>query len=182
MPTIEVVRVSVTLRVRLAQKMLQEQMGDLVLAMGPNLAQQVHAAVQQEKLGYYPALDYFIQQGHGIDADLLSAAQHVAWLVNEFVRRKITVTLREPFSNIRFESTQPLSFSMPRVRPSDANALDALARHYAPYGVRLNLIASSIEKAGGNRDGYEKLVTHKIMRWLKDEFESVEISDARVLE
>ena len=180
MPSVEIVRVSMSLSVQVAEDTLTEQMGELVLALGPNLAEQVNAYVRRERLGYYPALEYFNRQGEAIDADLLSAAEHVAWLVGEFVRRQIKTRLREPFSNVRFEKTQPVSFSLPRVRPSDRNALESLARHYSPYTVRLNMTLSSVERVGGNREGYERLARHKVMRWLEDGFQTVKIHDARL--
>ncbi len=180
MPAIEIMRVSLTLTVDITMEQLQQEMGELVTAIGPNLARQVDAYVKKESLGYYPPLDFFSSQA-GIDPNLLSASEHVASMVCDLVRYKMKTRLREPFSNTRFEKFQSLAYSMPRVLPSDPDAINKLARHYSPNRVRVILSTSSIEKAGGNRQGYEKLVVHKAYRWLEDKFDAVEISDARIL-
>ena len=156
-------------------------MGELVLAMGPNLAQQVHAYVEHNKLGYYPALDYFRQQQQGIDPHLLAAAEHVSLLVQQLIKQQLKQLLREPFSHVRVDSVQALCFALPRVRPQDPDAMAALAEHYSPYRLRLGLTLSSLEKRGTvTHQGYEKLVRHKLKRWLEADFEAIDIVDARL--
>lgn len=180
MGSIQIIRVSLTLNVVVAMDKLEQEMGKLVLSIGPNLAQQVDMLVRKEALGYYPALDYFKDQV-GIDPNLYNAAEHVASLVCDLVRYEIKKQLREPFSNMEFETVQSVSFSMPRVRPNDNQALEALASHYSPNAVRLVINTSSIERASTSTEAYEKLAAHKAYRWLGDRFDSLEITDARVL-
>lgn len=181
MPSLELIRVALSLTLRVRPQRLEQEMGELVLAMGPNLAQQVHDYVMQHKLGYYPALDYFLQQDESIDPHLLAAAQHVAALVQDLVTRQIKQTLREPFSHVRIDTIQPLCFALPRVRPNDPDALTALAKHYSPYQLRIGMTVSSLEKHGSvAHQGYEKLVRHKLKRWLEAEFEAIDIVDARL--
>lgn len=180
MSTVEIMRVSLTLTIDLSMDQLQQEMGELVTAIGPNLARQVEAYVRKEKLGYYPALDFFNDRV-GIDPNLLSASEHIASMVCDLVRYKMKIQLREPFSNTQFEKFQSLAYSMPRVLPSDPDATDKLTRHYSPNRVRVTLSTSSIEKSGSNKEGYQKLVVHKAYRWLEDKFDAVEISDARIL-
>ncbi|MDH5648572.1 MAG: hypothetical protein OEY67_02860 [Gammaproteobacteria bacterium] len=180
MPAIEIIRVSLTLTVQVAMEQLRQEMGELVTAVGPNLALQVDAFTREEKLGYYPALDYFNNRP-GIDPNLLSTSEHIASLVCDYVRYQMRIQLREPFSHIKFDKIQSLAFSMPRVLPSDRNALEKLTEHYSPNRVRAIINASSIEKASTNTEGYERLVVHKAQRWLEKRFEAVHISDARKL-
>lgn len=177
---IQVIRVSLTVTVTLSPAALRREMGDMVPAIGPNLARQVDAWVRRERLGYYPALDFF-RDGEAVEPELLAAAEHVSWLVCEHVRKKIRTQLREPFSNVRFEKIQSLAYSMPRVRPQEPGALETLADHYTPGSVRLVLTASSIERGNLPRDGYEHRAAVKVRRWLEEVFSGVDISDTRVL-
>lgn len=181
MAAIEIIRVSFNLTVSVPMEQLQHEMGELVSNIGPSLAEQVQLYVDTEKLGYYPPLQY-LQDQEALDPNLLSAAEHIATMVGELVRHHIRTQLREAFSNVEFEKIQCVAFSMPRVRPTDSDAFDALARHYSPNVVRLNLITASIERGGINRQGYERLAAHKLKRWLDEEFETVEIGDARVID
>lgn len=180
MAGVQIIRVGLTFNIVVAMDKLEQEMGKLVLSIGPKLAQQVDILVRKEKLGYYPALDYFKDQV-GIDPNLYNAAEHVASLVCDLVRYEIKKQFSEPFSSLEFENVQSVSFSMPRVRPNDGRALESLAEHYSPNVVRLVINTSSIERATTSRENYEKLAAHKAFRWLEGRFDSVEITDARVL-
>lgn len=179
MATIEIMRVSLTLTLHIDMEQLKQEMGELVAAIGPNLARQVQAYVKSEQLGYYPALDFFSGRT-GIDPNLLSASEHVASLVCDYARYQIKLQLREPFSNIQFEKIESLAFSMPRVLPSDTEALQKLSLHYSPNVIRAAISTSSVEKSDSNKEGYERRATHKARHWLEDKFESVEINNARI--
>lgn len=181
MAGIQILKTAVTLTVTVSLESLREEMGEPVVAIGPTLASEIDQHVRQTKLGYYPALDYFIQN-NVIDTDLVSAAEHVAAMVAQMARRKIQARLREPFSNVRFENIQPLAMTMPRVRPGDANALINLSEHMSPNRIRMTLVTSSIEKTGINVQDYEKLVAHKMRNWLEPEFENVELNEYHQLE
>ena len=181
MATIEFIRVSFNVTVTVPMDQLRHEMGELVSSIGPGLAEAIGKYEVEHQLGYFPALQYFHDQ-EALDPNLLSAAEHVATMVGELVRHHIRTQLREAFSSVEFEKLQCVAFSMPRVRPSDDNALEALARHYSPNVVRINLITSSIERSGINHQGYERLAAHKLKRWLDEEFEAVEIGDAHIIE
>ena len=157
-----------------------QEFGELALGMGPSLSGQVNRYARENKLGYYPALDFF-KQNQGVDQELLDTAEHISWLVCEWAQRQIRLRLREPFSNVQFDQVQSVAYSMPRVRPSAAGAEELLAEHFTPDSVRLTVITSSIERSNINLQGYEKLAVHKFRRWLDPVFESIGISDAHVI-
>ncbi|MDH5633274.1 MAG: hypothetical protein OEZ10_09835 [Gammaproteobacteria bacterium] len=181
MAGIQILRTHLTLTVTVPLEQLRREMGEPVLAIGPTLAGEVDQYVREHKLGYYPALDYFIQK-QALDMDLVAAAEHVAAMVAETARRKIQTRLREPFSNIKFANIQSVAMTLPRVRPGDANALNSLTQHYSPNRIRIGVIASSIEKAGINTEDYNKLAAHKMRNWLEPEFESVDITESHQMD
>ncbi|MBE9516146.1 MAG: hypothetical protein IME93_04130 [Proteobacteria bacterium] len=176
MAGIQILKTAVSLTVTVPLELLRREMGEPVLAIGPGLANEIDKYVHNHKLGYYPALDYFLQN-KALDPDLLAAAEQVAAMVIQMAKRKIQIRLREPFSNVQFNNIQSLSMTLPRVRPSDTGALALLSKHYSPNRIRMTVTTSSIEKAGINTQDYEKLVAHKMKRWLEPEFEEVELNE-----
>jgi hypothetical protein len=70
---------------------------------------------------------------------------------------------------------------MPSVRPGNSNALHDLAQHFTPDQVRINLVASSIRRQDNDPEIAIKLAKHQICRWLKDRFNSLEITSIRYL-
>ena len=176
MAGIQILRTNLTLTVTLPLELLRREMGEPVVAIGPSLASKIDQYVRDNKLGYYPALDYFIHN-EALDPDLMAAVEHVAAMVAEMAKRKVRVRLREPFSNIQFSHIQSVAMTLPRVRPNDSNALSALTEHYSPNRVRMTVVTSSIEKAGINVQDYEKLAAHKMRNWLEPEFEVVELTE-----
>lgn len=181
MAGIQILKTAVTLTVTVSLETLRQEMGEPVVAIGPALASEIDQHVRDNKLGYYPALDFFIHN-QAVEPELVAAAEHVAAMVAEMARRTIQVRLREPFSHIRFEHIQPLAMTMPRVRPGDANAMALLSEHMSPNHIRMTVIASSIEKAGINTEDYEKLVAHKMRNWLEPEFEAVQLTEYHQLQ
>jgi len=180
MAGIAIIKVSLTVNTVISTETLMQEFGELALGMGPRLSEQVNRYTQENKLGYYPALDFF-KQNQGVDQELLDTAEHISWLVCEWAQRQIRLRLREPFSHVQFDQVQSVAYSMPRVRPSMAGAQELLSEHFTPDSVRLTVITSSIERSNINLAGYEKLAVHKFRRWLDTVFESIKISDAHVI-
>lgn len=67
---------------------------------------------------------------------------------------------------------------MPTVRPHQPNAQQELIRHYTPDRVKLVLEASSFQKSA-QQDSIAKWASHLAYRWLKESFDSIEITSAQ---
>jgi len=134
----------------------------------------VDVFARRERLGYYPALDYF-QGNAGLDPHLLRAAREMGDAVAAHVRAVAAETLWPVFSQVRVTRTQVAAFTMPRVSMSAPDAPNALAAHYLPNRVRLELDLAAIEK-GAPPEGIERFFGTKAMRNLMDRFETVEVA------
>lgn len=149
--------------------------------VGAELARQVADYSSRNKLGYYPALEFFQQRDDAIDRDLLEAVDSLAWLATRLVREEVRKRLRPLFASMRFDAVQNLAFTMPAVRPGQPNALHRLTEHYTPNVVKLDLTASIMTRFDTPQDmkGHS---SHQVYRWLKDSFESVEVTSCRQLD
>ncbi len=176
---IHIVKTALSLRVRVALSLLQERLGELAAGAGADLAVQIDALVRAEKLGYYPALDFFAQR-EGIDRGLLAAHEQAARFVREHVEKEVRARLWPAFSHVRVVNTQSPAFALPSVRPSQPEAVAALAQHYTPALVKVDLVVSSLKK-GAAGEGAERAAAQQARWWLRECFESVEVSDARVV-
>ncbi|MDZ7804479.1 hypothetical protein [Thiohalophilus sp.] len=172
-------RVAASFVVQVSRPVLEQHMVASPEVVGEELARQVALYAQQNSLGYYPALDYFLEHG-GVDAELLNAVESMTWLVTGLVREEIKTRLRPVFSNIRFESIQTLAYTMPSVRPGQNNTLLRLGEHFTPDRVKVAIVATSIR----HRDTPEtavKMAERMIWRWLHEHFEKIEITHTRYL-
>lgn len=142
--------------------------------VGGELAQQVMEYVREHNLGYYPALDFFRNQG-GIDAELLDAAENLGWLACNLAREEVTRKTRAVFSSVSFLAVQSLAYTMPTVRPGQSNVYTRLAEHYTPNGVKLDLDVSLIQKQPA-AEGIERFSRQAVSRWLKNSFKTLEVS------
>jgi len=172
-------RVAVSFIVKVPRPVLEQHMAASPEVVGEELARQIALYAQQNRLGYYPALDYFLEHG-GVDADLLNAVESMTWLVTGLVREEVKTRLRPVFSNIQFESIQTLAYTMPTVRPGQNNALLRLSEHFTPDQVKVAIIATAIR----HRDTPEtavRMAERMIWRWLHEHFEKLEITHIRYL-
>lgn len=176
---LSIVHTSVTVRLQIALEVIQQQLGDLAAAAGPEVARQIHAYVARERLGYYPALEFF-QQSSAIESGLVAAVEQVGLFVCDHAGTTARSRLWPIFSQVRVMNLQLLAATLPSVRPHQADALAALTQHYTPNAVKVNLNLSSIEKRAPSEDA-AKIASNKVIQWLRDAFESVTITDARVL-
>ena len=174
---IHIVKTALSLRVRVALPFLQERLGERAAGAGANLAAQVDERVRAEKLGYYPALDFFAQR-EDIDHGLLAALEEAARFVREHAEKEVRARLWSAFSHVRVVNTQSPAFALPGVRPSQPEALAALVQHYTPTLVKIDLVVSSLKK-GAAGEGAERAAAQQACWWLRECFESVEVSDAR---
>jgi hypothetical protein len=172
-------KVALALRVKIAEDVIEQHMPVSVEVIGRQLCEEVDTYARRERLGYYPPLSFFEEYG-GIDAELLETARNVAWLAAQLVREEVRTRLRTVFSSIRIEAVQSVAFSMPTIRPSQPNALINLARHCTPDEIRLDIVATLIQKRepGENLERFARNVVH---RWLSKSFDAVEVTSARIV-
>jgi len=163
----------------LPQHIFERHLPSSPYVVGEELADQVIHFVQQRGLGYYPALDFFHQQG-GVEPDLLDAAGHMSWFVCKMVREEVQRKLRPVFSSIVFDSLQTLAFTLPAVRPHQLNARHALVGHYTPDTVKVVFTVAGFQRQAGD-EALVKWARHVVYRWLKDSFHNLEITSAHLL-
>ena len=136
---------------------------------------------QENKTGYYPAIDFF-KSLDGVDPDLITSAEQVAWLVSKLARETIQKKLRPIFSSVSFQSIQTLAFSMPKVRPNQKDAIEQLARHYTPDSVKIELVLNMMRRDSDDNDDRAEPYARKMMfRWLESEFESIEVTNSKAI-
>lgn len=173
------IKSAATILLKINQDTLESNLAASPHIVGEELARQINDYVKQENLGYYPAMDYFLGNP-AIDQDLIDTAQGIAWVVAELVRSEIRSRLRAAFSHVEIEDLQSLAFTMPGIRLNRANALRELARHYTPNIEKVTLIVSSIERRP-DIAGLDRLVGHKIVRWLSPHFDEVKVTSVRII-
>jgi len=167
-----------TVRIKLSEEVVLQHSPSSAVVIGNELARQVHDYVSKNKMGYYPALDYFSNEltgQDGLDPDLIDATESMSWLVCRLVRNEFQSKLRQVFSSVKFQAVQTIAYTMPAVRFGSANALHDLSSHYTPLSVKLELVLSRVSKGQGD-EGAEEFIRNAIQRWLKDSFESIEVS------
>lgn len=179
MTTLRLRKVALTLVVKVPRNVMDRHLPASPDVVGGELARQVHAYVQRQELGYYPALEFLQEQG-AVDAELLAAADHIAWFVSSVAREEMQRKLRPVFSNLTFQSVQSLAFTMPGVRPNQLNAVRDLAGHYSLDTVKLTITVSSFQTRD-DPEATRKWARHLLWRWLRDSFESLEVTSAQLV-
>jgi len=174
-------KVLVTIDVQLKPDVLQQYLPCSANVIGKALADIADQYQQDNKTGYYPAIDFF-KSLDGVDPDLITSAEQVAWLVSKLARETIQRRLRPIFSSVSFQSIQTLAFSMPRVRPNQKDAIEQLAQHYTPDSVKIELVLTMIRRDSDADDGRAEPYARKMMfRWLESEFESIKVTNSKAL-
>ena len=100
--------------------------------------------------------------------------------MTNLVRNEIRIRLRPVFSLIKFEQIKTLAYTLPSVRPGDNNVLDKLIAHYSATTVKLNILATLIQKFH-DEHAAEKMATSMCYRWLKPQFETFEVTSSTVI-
>ena len=179
MPGIHIIRVAVTVSLKVPETVLEQRLVASPAVVGEELARQVQAYVRREHMGYYPPLDFFKDREGAIEAELMDTVQGIAWFVSNLVRSEVLHRLRAAFSNVVVEDVRLQAFTMPTARPTQPNALHELARHYTPDVARLSLLVSSIERRP-DVEGVDRLAAHKVQRWLERDFQQVEVTSVQL--
>lgn len=179
MPELHATRVALTLVVGIPAEVFERHLPSSPQRVGRLLAEAVSAHEQEQGLGYYPALDYFQEQG-ALDPELLNAAENIAWLGSSLVREEVRQRLRGVFANVKIQSIQCQAFTMPTVRPHGPAALDRLTEHFTPDRIKLELLLTLFRKEQAP-EGMERMARNMVHHWLKDTFEFLEITSATLV-
>lgn len=174
-------KVLIILDVRLKPGSLQQYLPCSADIIGQTLASIADEYEKENKTGYYPAIDFF-KTLDNVDPDLIASAEQVSWLVSKLARETIQSKLRPIFSSVQFQSIQTLAFSLPKVRPNKADAIEQLAKHYTPDSVKIELVLTMMRRDSEAEDNRAEPYARKMMfRWLDAEFESVEVTNSKAL-
>jgi hypothetical protein len=172
-----IARVALTLQVVIAPDKFDALLTEADKTLGARLAERVDAWVREQKLGYYPAIDFLADQGVISAADI-EALRNLAATVRKRVKRDVQTQLWPVFSSVHIERAKSLAFQLPRVTPGKPQAREELARHYFPNGVRLELVLASLDKHS-RLEEVAAFSEQKVLRNLRDAFESVSVSALR---
>ena len=170
----------VSLTVEIPHDALESQSPVSAVVIAEQLADAVMAYEREHHLGYYPALDYYVQE-KSLEEDLLNALQGISWLACSMAQEEVKTRLRPVFSSIKFESVQSPVNSLPGARPNSSNVQQQLIEHYTADKVKLTFIASMIRKNEGN-ETTEAYADHVIGKWLKDHFASFKINSIKKID
>jgi hypothetical protein len=177
--SLQVVRISSVLKVRVGDEVVEPNLGYLPWVLGENLAGQVDAWVMEQRLGYYPAIDFFRDKPQVVDPALLQLIDEMARFGEEYTRRELRRRLRGGFSHVDVERVQLEAYAMPRMRTSQPKSPELLAKHYAPATFRVELLLGMIQR--GEVDGLQRLINQRIHQWAKPAFDSLELLSTRLL-
>lgn len=172
-----IARVALTVQVTLAPEKLDALLREDDKTLGTRLAARVDAWVREQRLGYYPALDFLVEQGV-VQPEEFEALRALAATIRKRVKRDVQTRLWPVFSSVHIERAQSLTFMLPRLTPGRPEAVTQLAQQYFPNCVRLELLLTSLDKHSRLEDvaGFSE---QKVMRNLREDFESVSVSAAR---
>jgi len=173
------VPVALTIQVVMAPERLEAQLNTVERSLGRTLAERVDAIVRSGKLGYYPALDFF-EDHPDMDPELIGMVKTLAAQIRKRVKREVQTHLWPVFSSVQIERATTLAFTLPRIKPAQPDALARLALHYFPNAVRLELVLTTLDKQHRLEEA-EKFSSSKVVRNLRDAFESVSVTATRRL-
>ncbi len=172
-------QVAITLTVEVPEASLERHLAASPRVVGEQLADQVIAYEKTHQLGYFPAIDFFIDNGN-IEQALVEALHNIAWVVTGMVRNEVRIKLRPAFSQLKFETLQAQAFTLPPIRPNQQNALAKLIEHFSATTVKISLIATLIQRID-DQDAAKRMAKSMIYKWLKDDFAKVEVTSTHVL-
>lgn len=172
-----IARVALTVQLTVAPDRLDALLREADKTLSARLAARVDAWVRAQRLGYYPALEFLVDQGV-VPVEEFEALRTLAATIRKRVKRDLQTRLWPVFSSVHIERAQSLAFLLPHftlVRPA---ARDELARHYFPNTVRLELVLSSLDRQH-RLDEATGITEQKVLRNLRDEFEAVTVAAVR---
>ena len=180
MNSLHIARIGLTVRGKLPTKTLEQYFPAPIRVMSRSLAEAIDNYAQRHKLGYYPALDFFVH-GNEVPAYLLDAVDQISAMAMSITRQQVYDLLQPIFSSVRVESILSLAYALPAVRPGQPNAIQLLTDHFTPDSVKFELYVTLLQKHQA-QSGIEISAKKMAWRWLEDLFEELEITTARLLE
>lgn len=177
--TLGIVPVALTIQVVMAPERLEALSNAAERSIGRTLAERVDAIARAQRLGYYPALDYF-EDHPDMDPALIGTVKGLAAQIRKRVKREVQTHLWPVFSSVQIERATTLAFILPRIKPAEPEALARLAQHYFPNVVRLELVLTTLDKQHRLEEA-EQFSSSKVVRNLRDAFESVSVTATRRL-
>ena len=174
-------KVLIIIDVQLKAETLQQYLPCSADIIGKTLADIADEYQRNNKTGYYPAIDFF-KTLDTVDPDLITSAEQLSWLVSKLARETVQSKLRPIFSSVTLQSIQTLAFSLPKVRPNKADAVEQLSKHYTPDTVKIELVLTMMRRDSEADDDRAEPYARKMMfRWLESAFEIVTITSSRAL-
>jgi len=178
-PSLHIAKIELTVKAKLPREALQQHFPAPLETLGEQLAQQVVDYAEQHQLGYFPALEYFQENG-GIDGYLLDAAGQISLLAVTMTKQEVARVLQPVFSSVRVGIVQSLAYTMPPMRPAQANAKKLLAEHYLPDTVKFEVFVTLMQKRPPEA-GIENAARQIALRWLDEVFPEIEVTSARLI-
>jgi len=173
-------RVAVMLDFKVMPQDLGKHLPASPFVVGEEISEKAIAYEIENKLGYFPAID-FLKQQNAIDEDIVKTIENIAWLVSNLVREEITKRLTPAFSTIQFEKIQLHALKMPTVRPNKNNTAHDLAMHYAADHAHVSIITTAI-KNYDDAVTSERMTKNLIHRWLNDHVDALEITSVNYIQ
>ena len=178
MVQLHITKIHVSLRVKISDESLEQHLASSASVVGEALTAEVLKLIKESDISYFPALEYFQNQGD-LDVDLMDAAETIGWFAAKLAREEVHKKMRAFFSSINFQSVQTVAFTMPSVRPNKHNAHQALIEHYTPNVVKLDIVASVLKK--DQLEGMANWARQLFRRNLENSFEDMEVTQAVVI-
>jgi len=178
MVQLHVTKIHVSLKVKIPDQSLQQYLASSASVVGEALTEAVLKSLKENDVGYFPALEYFQNQGE-LDDDLMDAAETIGWFAAKLAREEVQSKMRGFFSTLHFQSVQTVAFTMPSVRPNKHNAHQALIEHYTPNVVKLDIVASVLKK--DQLEGMANWAKQLFVRNLENSFEEIEVTQTIVM-
>lgn len=175
----QITHIAISLRIRVLHQKIEQHLPTSPVIVGKELAEQISQFSHENKLGYYPALEYF--KDKDVEMDLLDAAENISIIVCDFIKEELQKYLSDDFTNIHFESLQNIAFTFPTIRFGSSNELHNLASHYSPNHVKVNIIVTVENEAIDSRS-IEKSTRIKILHRLKGRFADLKINSIKLFE
>ena len=174
-------KVLISIEVQLKAESLKQYLPCSADIIGRTLADIAVEYEQENKTGYYPAIEFF-KTLDTVDPDLITSAEQVAWLVSKLARETIQSKLRPIFSSVQFQSIQTAAFALPKIRPNNPDAKQQLAKYYTPDAVKIELVLTMMRRDREADDDRAVPYARKMMfRWLEAEFESIEVTNSKAI-
>ena len=139
------------LDIKIQHQVIEEHVAASPYVVGVELAEQINQYVHENKLGYYPALDYF-RDNKFIDPDLIGTAESIAWLIENLSLESLRTWLRSEFSELSCDSIKAQLFLLPNIRPSHNNVLYSLQHHFTPDHIKATLSGRLITKTNNESE------------------------------